>query len=630
MADQSQRALNTVNNVYAESRDFYMAKRQEYDELWRLAHSIPQAKGKKFNRFIPYTAAAIDLVLPRLAGRLPIFEITTLNEDNEMAAEIMQKLVEWYLDKINFHDFEVRYIKSALTYGTALVQIGWDLQTKTYHPDVAKRMGKDKQINVDEPVLSIIPIEQVYPHPRKVRIHDEWPLIILEKVTKYDLMQDKTLDQAAIKALGEPVGIDRALMFSQINKQPNKNLNMITQPIETPMYDKLTYYGLFDIDGSGDEVESVITVVDGTAVVRMEQNPFWHQCKPFVKLDYNPDPESFFNDGLVKQLKDLQLELNELRNVRSMARALSLKAPLMVDRAANVDLDVLKFSPEAVIPYDQGLSRNPIKKLEIDGKLLELDREETAVKGDMQLRSGINDVVTGTQDVGVTGGDTATGASIAAEQVNLRYRVQAILIDNAMKEIGQQLCWNLQQFIDQPKAFRILGKEDGQEWLKIKPEMIRGGEDNLIEYDFQVTPMSTLVEPKSAKRERVLVLKNLYGQDPRVDQDALDRQVFQLFDMDPDKLLKSQEVQGQDSHAAELENLSRQILDPSFAQLPPAQQQQMLHSLEQLKAMGQGQPAPQAPQSPIPMPPPQMPAQPSGRQAVAQNAGRASVGGALG
>lgn len=623
MADQTQRALDTVNRVYAESRDFYITRRNEYEELWRLAHAIPTAKGKKFNRFVPYIPAAIDLVLPRLAGRLPTFEVTTLNEDDAMAAEIMQKLVEWYLDKINFHDFEVRYIKSAITYGTAIVQVGWDLQTKAYHPDVAKRMKKDKNVVRDEPVLEIIPIEQVFPHPRKVRIHDNWPMVILEKVTKYDLECDPNMDQSVIKQLGEPLGVDRAILFSQINKQPLRNLNAVTQPSDRPVYDKLTYYGLFDIDGSGEEVESIITVIDGTHVGRLEQNPFWHQCKPFVKLDYNPDPESFFNDGLVKQLKDLQLELNELRNVRSMARALALKAPLMVDRAANVDMDVAKWIPEGVIPYDAGFSRNPIKKLEIDGKLMELEREETAVKSDMQLRSGINDVVTGTQDVGVTGGDTATGASIAAEQVNLRFRIQAILIDNAMKDIGKQLIFNLQQFIDQPKAFRILGKENGQEWLRIKPEMIRGGEDNLTEYDLQVQPMSTLVEPKSAKRERVLVLKNLYGQDPRINQDALDRRVFEMFDFDPDQLLKSQEMQSADDDAAELEALSRQILDPGFSQLPPEQQAAMLQSLNQLRGVGgQQQEVPmQAPQAPIAPPA----AQPSGRQAVAINAGRNSV-----
>lgn len=624
MANQKQQALDTVLKVYAESKDFYNSRRNEYEELWRLAHSIPTAKGKKFNRFIPYTAAAIDLILPRLAGRLPTFEVTSLAEENQMAASIMQKLVEWYLDKIDFHDFEVRYIKSALTYGTAIVQVGWDLRAKAYHPDVAKRMGKDKKIVADEPVLQIIPIEQVFPHPRKVKIHDEFPMVILEKATLYDLKTDKNLDQSIVSKLGEPVGADKAITFSQTNKQPLKNINSINQPQETPVYEKLTYYGLFDVAGDGEMVESIITVVDGTHVARLEQNPFWHQCKPFVKLDFNPDPESFFNDGMIKQLKDLQLELNELRNVRSMARALSLKAPLMVDRAANVDLDVMKWSPEAIIPYDAGFSRKPIQKLEIDGQLLALDREETAVKGDMQLRSGVNDVVTGTRDVGVQGGDTATGASIAAEQTNLRYRIQAILIDNAMKKIGEQLIWNLQQFIDQPKAFRILGKEDGQQWLDIKPEMIRGEGDNLIEYDFQVQPMSTLVEPKSAKRERIMVLKNLYGQDPRIDQDALDRQVFQLFDMDPDNILKSMEQQGQDSHATELEALSRQILDPGFSQLPPQQQQQMLHSLEQLKALGQGQQMPDMPE-PIPMPPQMAQPQPSGRQAVAINAGRASV-----
>ena len=571
--NKKQRAKELVLSVYQDSKDFYSTIRNEWSQLYKL--SVGEAnrkKGKKFNRFVPVIPAYIDLVLPRLAGRLPIFNTTGRSPDDHDHAELMDEVVQYFLDKTNFHEFELNFVRQAIVYGTAIAQIGWDLQKKSVHPDMAETTGEQEIVYKDEPLYTIVPIENVFPHRKKVKIDDEWGIVIREEVSRRDLKNDPNIDNASLGQVGAPMNEDE--WFSQVNRntsQTDESKNPTDNPDDDVLV-KLTYWGNFDGE------ESVITVVNGQVVVRQERNPFWHQCKPFAKLDYQPNTHNFYSEGLVKELKDLQLELNELRNVRSVARAIALKTPLLVDRNANVNLQELVWENSAVWLYDASQNPNPIKEMRVETKLLDLNQEEETVIRDMQLRSGINDVITGGNDVQVQGGDTATGASIAAEQTSLRFKTQSILIDNAIKEIGNQTIANIQQFVDQEMVFSITGDES-LEWRQYDPTTMRQ-----FRFDFQVAPMSTFVEPKTAKREKLLQLKQLYDEDPTVDQDKLDRMIMEAFDMDADQLKKSSEEIAQIQASGELEEVANQINSPEFAQMPPEEQQLLVDHMNTIRS----------------------------------------------
>lgn len=585
MANKS-KAKELVLSTYSSSRDFYQSYHNELEETWRLANGEVLKKKRKFNRYIPYIPAAIDLILPRLAGRLPIFEIVGRTQDDHQHASVMQKVVDYFLDKTNFHDFELKFIRQAIIFGTAIAQVGWDFKKAAVHPDLAKE-GMPTDVVRDDPEYTIIPLENVFPHPQKIRMQDDWPIVVRSEVSRRDLMNDPNVDSRVLGQVGAPKSEEE--IFSQINRSPRGGSQNTTR-MENDTADKdsdvfivYTYYGPYE------GKNYIISVVNGSQVVRCEPNPFWHQQIPFVKLDYTADPHRFFNTGLVAQLRDMQLELNEIRNVRSAARAIALKTPLMVDRNAGIDIDSLKFEPGAVWPYDYDKTRNaePIRPFTVPSKLLELDREETAVKADLQLRSGMNDVTVG-QDAsgGVQGGDTATGAAIAAEQTSLRFKTQAIMIDEAIQCIGEQTISNIQQFIDRENAFRITGdpkSEQKFEWLEYSPELMKQ-----FRFDFKVAPMSTFVEPKAAKREKLISLKSLYADDPKIDQGMLDRMILEAFDMDPDQILRPEAEVMADQDAMQLQELATQINSPEFAQLPPEEQQMMFEQLQQLKAQVDG------------------------------------------
>lgn len=572
MASKKHRARDLVLDVYKDSKEFFEPIRSKFDELYNLSVGIATKKKKKFNRFVPYIPAAVDLILPRLAGKLPVFDINGRTEDDHQHADIMKNVVDYFLGKTNFHLFELDFIKQAMVYGTAVAQVGWDLQKQATHPDYAEKSGEAQRIVKDEPAYKIIPIESVFPHRKKVSMQDEWGIVIREEVSRRDLKNDPNIDNAALGQIGSPVNEDE--WFTQINRNANSSPEEKnpTGDDENDVFVKLTYWG--PCDGE----EYVIVLVNGTTVVRMERNPFWHQQKPFVKLDYNPNPHNFFAEGLVAQLKDLQLELNEIRNVRSAARSIALKTPLMVDRGANIDTDSMKWEHSAIWLYDAIQNPEPIKAMTIPSKLLELDREEERVVSDMQMRSGVNDVVVGGNEIGVQGGDTATGASIAAEQTSLRFKTPAILIDEAIKQIGDQTISNIQQYVDRELVFGIAGDE-GLEWRQYDPQMMQQ-----FRFDFTVSPMSTFTEPKAAKREKLIQLKQLYDEDPTIDQDKLDRMILDAFDMNSDQLKKSQEELAQDQQTLELEEVAQQINSPEFAQLPPEEQQMMVQQMEQLRS----------------------------------------------
>lgn len=572
MANKKQRAKDLVLDTYRDSKEFFEPIRNKFYDLYQLSIGKPLKRKKKFNRFVPYIPAAIDLVLPRLAGRLPIFEVNGRSEDDHQHATIMNNVVEYFVNKTNFHQFEMDAIKQAMVYGTCITQNGWDLQKQPLHPDLVKDDKETSRIVKDEPLHTIIPIENVFPHRKKVRIQDEWGIVIREEVSRRDLKRDPNIDNAALGQVGPSTSEEEWFDQRNQNAQVHGNDENATGDEDNDILVKLTYWGPFDGE------EYVITVVNGSTVVRFERNPFWHQLKPFSKLDFTPNPHSFFCDGLVAQLWDLQLELNEIRNVRSAARAIALKIPLLIDRNANVNLSEIRWEHSAKWLADFKNNPNPIRPMEIPSKLLELDREEERVVADMQLRSGVNDVVIGGNEIGVQGGDTATGASIAAEQTSLRFKTQTIQIDQWIKDIGEQDISNIQQFVDRELVFAISGKE-GLEWRTYTPDMMRQ-----FRFDFAVQPSSTFVEPRAAKREKLLQLKQLYDEDPTIDQDKLDRMILDAFDMQSDQLKKPSDEIMRDQKALELEELAMQISSPEFDQLPPEEQELLLVQMEQLRA----------------------------------------------
>lgn len=583
MANKKLKAKDLVLDVYKDSRNFYNDNATKFDEYWKLSRGIPLKKKKKFNRFVPFIPAAIDLILPRLSGRLPIFDVVGVTEDDNDNAQTMKELVDFYLNKTDFHDFEIKLIKQAMIYGTAVAQIGWDLQKRSVHPDLepdenGKVIAKSPDALKDEPTFTIRPIESVFPHRKKIHMQDEWPIIIKEEVSRRELKNDPNIDNAALGQVGEAKTEDD-FFFDQKNKklsQNNLNDANPTNDEDNDILVKLTYWGKYDGE------EHVITVVNFDTVVRMERNPFWHQMKPFVKLDYQPESQQFFAEGLVAELRDSQLELNEIRNVRSKARSVALKTPLLVDRSANINLDELKWEHSAVWSYDPTQNSNPIVPVQIDGRLLEMQNEERQVQEDMQLRSGMNDVTIGADNTGIAGGDTATGAAIASEQTSLRFKTQALMIDQAIKELGEMMLWNIKQFVDRPKAFKIVG-EEGFEWREYNPEDMRQ-----FIYDFVVSPMSTFVEPKAAKRDSLILVKQLYADDPSIDQDKLDRMILDAYDINSEQIKKPQDVRVEEDQYAEIEQLADAINSPEFGQLPPEDQQALLMQLEQAKSRVEG------------------------------------------
>jgi hypothetical protein len=202
----------------------------------------------------------------------------------------------------------------------------------------------------------------------------------------------------------------------------------------------------------------------------------------------------------------------------------------------------------------------------------------------MQVRSGVNDAVIGGNDVGVQGGNTATGASLAAEQTSLRFKTQSILIDDAIQQIGEQTISNIQQYIDKEMVFAISGDED-LEWRQYDPTTMRQ-----FSFDFKVSPMSTFVEPKTAKREKLLQLKQLFDQDPSIDQDKLDTLILDAFDIDADQVKKSKEQMAKEAAAQELEQVAQEINGPDFAARHPEEQQLLVDHMNQLRGQVEDQP----------------------------------------
>ncbi len=549
-----------------------------YDNHRLYIGKVPKKKYKSEANFhVPYVATLVDSVWPLLTARMPFAKVEGRNPERDYnAADLMNELIEYTYDVTNFELTFLLWQKDSMKYPTSWVKVIWDYSDeKTDHPDI-----------------TLLDTYRVLPHPKKLKLDDRWPIYQVTEMTKAE-MREMGWDKEAINELGdsklETADFRRKMMEAYGYRAEEEN----DSDKSDTLYEVVEAWGKMQLDDNEEAPErmSQVIMANGEKILnpkpignkKLFESPYEHDYFPYVPLNYNKDNGFFHGQSLISTISSQQKELNALENMKADNYKRRNNPPLKIRRNANIDLSTLKFVNSApwLVNEPDDITQELIADLAPS-----IENQQQMVRSTMQNRVGANDVLLVTDDVNIKGGNTYGGAAIANENTKLRFRPQSMLIDAAIRRVGE-ICISLYQdknLFDREKAIAIADKEGNTKLQTIKPSDIKG------ELVYRVESASTLAESDESKLTKLLNIKELYVENTQIKQDELDREIFTAAHLDYETLFKTKEEMAKDLNF-KLKELIATAQSPDFQANTP-QGQQVLAQIDKIKTMiGGGAPA---------------------------------------
>jgi hypothetical protein len=235
-----------------------------------------------------------------------------------------------------------------------------------------------------------------------------------------------------------------------------------------------------------------LVLVENTLVaLRKDGLPYKHGQYPYTKFDYIYN-DAFYADSPLVDLIPLQQEYNDWRTDISLA-AKRMGRPQLLYQKGSLDPNKLTNEPGLAIPYNQGFQApTQIQPAPLPEYVMTIpDR----ILSDFEDISGQHEVSRGDAPPGVTAG---TAISFLQEKDDQYLTPQYQNIEDGFERIATQTLALFQQFVDIPRAIKIVGRDASFDTVTLSAADISGGTDVRVE------PGSSIGQSMAAKRATVM------------------------------------------------------------------------------------------------------------------------------
>ncbi len=456
--------------------DSLRGRRQDWYRLYRSYVEDPEAPFET-RLFIPLVFSTVEAFLPRLVAQRPQIKVAARNDEDIRAAQMHRELLLFQWDLMGMPTKLIELVKSALIYGTAWAKVGWERKTRvrpvrrfTTDPTTGQRFQFDDEEEVEVyngPVVDIVDGNSIYPDP------DGWSVETCKYIAEHMRLHWYEIDERARPrdqgGLGwdkEAVNKLKELRLSAINQQLKKERDLAREDsMDQSPADSGSLDLVFDVIEYWEDNRYAVITLDPELVLFNGINPYWHGKKPYIRLVDNLLPGEIYGVGEPEVLESLNLELNDLHNLRLEAMKRDILQMFKVKIGSPVWSQNIKFVPQGKIPVQDP---DDIVELFTRGPKSITYREEDTLRLWAQLATGATDPFTGIESN--IGAETATGASIlaqaAASRVGLKFQ---LLIELALRPLGRMLIALNEQFLTEENEIKIVGPE-AQGIIKIDPQ----------------------------------------------------------------------------------------------------------------------------------------------------------------
>ncbi|MGD9552127.1 MAG: hypothetical protein AB7V60_03350, partial [Candidatus Caldatribacteriota bacterium] len=489
----SSRIEDARGAVNAHQSEIISANRVSYPSLvdnWkkfhRMYHGILPEKNTPWvgasNLHIPITQIVVDTITSTIAnsilGNSPIVTVRPYPELGVDVEEAARKL-EFFLNYAireeirGFRQVFTQWVRQAVLYGTAILKVVWSAETRNIKVRDFLEGGK-KLITVktyDAPRLCVVDLEN-FIIPSFARDIQDAPFVAERIFVPLQVLKQREKE-------GFYSGIDElvTMMYqpSEVERQGADELGVrYPQLIEgVDIYD---YWGGYDLDGDGYEEEyHIVMAADQPKILRIEEPPYYHGKRPYVRYNFLREPNQFYGIGVGQMIQHLQEEINAIHNQRMD------NVNLIINKVFKYrpneyfeDPDDIIFAPGSKIPVNE---MDDIMPLVTGDVPVSSYNEEQIVRDYIERLTGVTDFSLGRIPSTARRTPATLGVAVIAEG-NKKLQERLILLQESLEEVLDMVQWLYYQFIPQEKVFKAPG---ASVLMTITPEDLRH------QYRFDIT-----------------------------------------------------------------------------------------------------------------------------------------------
>ena len=507
--------------------------------------------------------------------RPDLFDDAILERSKQMEFRIRD-----ILERTNYNEEVQHAVHEMCLYGTGCTK-GISLEYKNF-PVYTAVTTPDQMVQVEStleqelmPACKFVSIWNVFPSPEAINAEDADYVIQRSFLSKIQLKKlAKTTEGFIPGALEEVIEEEIGLAHGWDDSEHPKKYNE-TSATRLKKFEVLEFWGRLDgkdlehhipieSEDIPDALAVVVTVI-GDKVVKIAENPF-DDTLPFHFCNWQKNPESIWGDGIYYAIRDAQAILNFSYAMMVEGKSLSAAPLTVIDpNAFEPGTDTEQIYPGKQFRVKPGASvRDSFSSVQIPDVTNGLLSVIQQLEREADLDSGQTSIGYGDQSPAQT--KTATGMSILNSNANRQTA-------DVVRSVSSMITKNISAI------YRWLMVDSTDMSIKGDYEAISTGYEQYVAKEVHNTQLINFLQ--------------VIGQFPEIKQylkqEAFTRPLLRAFNMEPDKVVKTEEEVTKEMQAQQEAQQKQMEAQAQAAQQAEAQKlQQETQSKAQL-AQQQGQ-----------------------------------------
>lgn len=509
-------------------------------DVYRATGADTSGRNRNFSPWqsrlrVPYAMQVLDTALVNMVTGKPRCLIHPRTPDFAENAKAFQMVMDYYTDQDHLVEKVPMIIQQGLIYGVTVGKTHWLYSEGTkivngYDPVTGGPTGPHSAtVKTDRPSFEPWDVYDAWWDPN-ARDVDTCSYVVLRSwATKADLLNHSCTvehDHERQECNGIYHNVDELLTTGTTRRMEStaQERFLLQQQKNVARKDMFELLEIW-------RPNQVTVIGNRRVLLRDEPNPHWHGRIPIVIANTRPDVMQLQGIPETELVDHLQQALWTVQNLRMDNLLLTVQRGITYREGGVIDVDALELRPRFKWPVTD---HDDVRPFEIEALPPEAYREEEGLLSRMQLITGINPYVSGTESVGADQ-NTATGVSVLSEVSSRLLRFKASQIQyKCFQRVYEQWGADIQQNMTEPVWVRLTGKNGENEFRQVSPAEVAG------EFDFKLEGSDDTLS-KQQKINNAMGLLNAVA--PLVQLgvfklDAVARKIAEAFDIDnPDELI---------------------------------------------------------------------------------------------
>lgn len=536
--EDEERAYDYVCTFMERSQEY----REPYEDDWEKAYmeysntrSVKNNVLQRANLKLPYGFTVIETLTPQIVEAFfadaPYIDVKGRGWEDISFCEPLADHLSYQLDQTDIISKFSVFAKTNLIYGTAVSKLVWS----------TRKPSPTEDVSFDGIDIINIELQDFYPdwsctNPGDIQsmrgcVHRVWRT--LAQIKEKERTEDGFGIYHNIDKLEESLKSYGNNAWDIISMPPDDKMSQLkdnknyTPGIKTG--DKVElweYWGIFSPNDDGVYEEYVITVANGSTVIRMDKNPLLGKYKPFVAAVNYAVPNEFYGQGEILPIYSLAKEGTSLRNARLDQVNQAVNRMWLVDRNSGINIRTLYSRPNALIHTND---MNGLRLLDAPEIPASSSREISQIDYDIQNTTAIMNASQPVSGVGKAFGKTATGVGFMQSTVSSRLSLKVRLIEELyIRKLGRMMMQMNCQFLNDSVWVRLNNTKN--------PYTTLPADAFSREYDFSavgaIERLSKTQQQQTMMNVIVPLLQNVDKWNPLfIKPDVLLKKIFTKFDM---------------------------------------------------------------------------------------------------